>query len=393
MTTDFYSLLLSDSALALILLGLFLYVSRISRGIRGIATWGAAHLAYTVGASLLDGTAQELALSGQSQSVAWVAGTGGLLACAGLVGLGWSIILFVQQRPLSWLELALMPLCMGFSLVGWLFWNTIDAQGAAMSATEVLVLAVMIWHLRQLRLPPARLPAQLMMLGSAVLLVLYARDLIQALTGTYGPNETWVNVDLSTWYLLNFCMLMLTSFRAAESLRQSALRDPLTGALNRRGLNSELHGLYSKDPGGNGLALIAIDLDHFKSINDTHGHPFGDIVLQHFSDTVRHCIRENDLFVRNGGEEFLIIAPGADPDAALIMAERIRTQVMQLDFSPGAPKLRLTASLGISHSGTSTATFPILLQLADEALYKAKRKGRNRIEVSLLDGTRPMPVT
>lgn len=391
MTTDFYSLLISDSALALVLLGLFWYVSRISRGIRGIATWGAAHLAYTVGASLLDGTAQELVLSGNSHSVAWVAGIGGMLACAGLVGLAWSIILFVQQRSLSWLELALMPLCLGFSLVGWMTWNTIDAQGAAMSATEVLVLSVMIWHLRQLRLPPARLPAQLMMLGSAVLFVLYARDLIQALTGTYGPNEAWVNVDLSTWYLLNFCMLMLTSFRAAESLRQSALLDPLTGALNRRGLNNELHELHAKPSDGKGLALIAIDLDHFKSVNDTHGHPFGDIVLQRFSDTVRHCIRAGDLFVRNGGEEFLIIAPDADPEAALAMAERIRTQVMQLDFSPTAPKLQITTSLGIAHSSASTATFPILLRLADEALYKAKRKGRNRTETNLFDGAEAKP--
>ncbi|MCR6663926.1 MAG: GGDEF domain-containing protein [Luteimonas sp.] len=278
MTTDFYNLLLSDCALALILLGLFWYVSRISRGLRGIALWGVAHLVYSLGASMLDGTAQEFARTGNAEATFWIAGIGGMLACAGLVGLGWSIVLFVQQRPLKGLELALMPLCVGLSLAGWVFWGTADAQGAAMSATEVVVLALMFMQLRQLDTPPDRLPAQLMMAGCVVLSLLYGRDLWNALTGNYGPNEAWVNIDLSTWYLLNFCMLMLTSFRAAESLRQSAMFDPLTGALNRRGLNAELGNFRRKPAGAKGLAVIALDLDHFKSINDRHGHQTGDLV-------------------------------------------------------------------------------------------------------------------
>ncbi len=384
MTTDFYNLLLSDCALALILLGLFWYVSRISRGLRGIALWGVAHLAYSLGASMLDGTAQEFARTGNAEATYWITGLGGLLACIGLVGLGWSISLFVRQRPLSPGERWLMPLCMGMSVIGWIFWGTADAQGAAMSATEVLVLVLMFARLRKLDTPPSRLPARLMMAGCVVLSILYGSDLWNALSGNYGPNEAWVNIDLSTWYLLNFCMLMLTSFHAAESLRQSAMYDPLTGALNRRGLNTELAGFRQKPVGGRGLAVIALDLDHFKSINDRHGHQTGDLVLQHFSDTVRACIRNDDLFARLGGEEFIVVLADVGLDDAHRMAERIREQIMALELDAGSPSVDVTCSLGIGHASDAASNVQVLIRIADEALYDAKRLGRNRTEIRSL---------
>src|SRR5690606_35776572 len=102
------------------------------------------------------------------------------------------------------------------------------------------------------------------------------------------------------------CMLMLASFRAAEPLRRGALFDPLTGALNRRGLDNELQSHGGGSPSEQGLAVIALDLDHFKAVNDDHGHEAGDLVLQRFSDVVRGCIRSEDLFARLGGEEFML---------------------------------------------------------------------------------------
>lgn len=383
MTTDFYNLLLSDCALALVLLGLFWYVSRISPTLRGIAVWGVAHLVYSLGASMLDGTSQELASTGNAAAAYWISGLGGLLACGGLAGLAWSIILFVRQRPLTAGEKALMPLCLSFSLAGWLFVGTVDAQGAAMSAAEVVVLLLVLWHLRQLDTPPDRVPARLMMAGCAVLAILYGRDLWQALAGSYGPNEAWVNIDLSTWYLLNFCMLMLTSFRAAESLRQGALFDPLTGVLNRRGLNAELASAAGPADRGR-VSVLALDLDHFKSINDAHGHPAGDLVLQRFADAVRASIRGEDLFARVGGEEFVLVVRGLVPEDVLHMAERIRERVGALDFADVGAGMHVTCSLGIGH-GSATAGLPALMQVADEALYAAKRQGRDRIEVRRLD--------
>jgi len=384
MTTDFYNLLLSDCGLAVVLLVLFWYVQRISRGLRGIALWGVAHLVYSLGAAMLDGTTQELERSGEWHSAYWTAGLGGLLACAGLVGLAWSMIQFVGQRPLRAYEWALMPLCLGMSLAGWWFWGTVDAQGAAMSATEVLALLLVIAQLRLLNTAPDHVPARLMMAGCGVLLVLYGRDLLHAFTNRYGPNDSWVNLDISIWFLLNFCMLMLTSFRAGESLRLSALFDPLTGALNRRGLSSELRTHVESAPAGKGLAVIVMDLDHFKVINDVHGHETGDEVLQGFSDTVRACIRNDDLFARIGGEEFVVVLPDGSAESAQHMAERIRSEVAALEFAAhdSSVKVKVTVSAGVGAS-REPQVFPALMRIADQALYEAKRLGRNQVQVRL----------
>ena len=382
MTTDFYNLLLSDCGLAVVLLVLFWYVERISRGLRGIALWGMAHLVYSLGAAMLDGTTQELARSGDTHAAYWTAGIGGLLACAGLAGLGWSITQFVGQRALRRGEWMLMPLLLGLSLAGWAFWGTVDAQGAAMSAAEVLVLLILIAQLRHLNTPPDRLPARLMMAGCAVLAILYGRDLLSAFIGEYGPNDAWVNLDLSIWFLLNFCMLMLTSFRASESLRLSALFDPLTGALNRRGLSSELRTHVEAAPVGKGLAVIVMDLDNFKIINDVHGHETGDEVLQGFSDTVRACIRNDDLFARIGGEEFVVVLPDSSAESARHMAERIRTEVAALEFTAHDAPVKVTVSAGVGASREPQA-FPALMRIADQALYEAKRLGRNQVQMRL----------
>ncbi|MET0655545.1 MAG: GGDEF domain-containing protein [Pseudoxanthomonas sp.] len=382
MTTDFYNLLLSDCGLAVVLLVLFWYVERISRGLRGIALWGVAHLVYSLGAAMLDGTTQELARSGDSQAAYWTAGIGGLLACAGLAGLCWSVLQFVGQRALRRREWALMPLFLALSLAGWIFQGTVDAQGAAMSAAEVLMLLVLIAQLRHLNTAPDRLPARLMMMGCVVLLSLYGRDLLSAFVGEYGPNDAWVNLDISIWFLLNFCMLMLTSFRAGESLRLSALFDPLTGALNRRGLNSELRTHVETAPIGKGLAVIVMDLDNFKVVNDVHGHETGDEVLQGFSDTVRACIRSDDLFARIGGEEFVVVLPDSTAESARQMAERIRSEVAALAFSSQDRPVKVTVSAGVGAS-REPQVFTALMRTADQALYEAKRQGRNQVQVRL----------
>ena len=384
MTTDFYNLLLSDCALAAVLLALFFYVGKVSRGVRGIATWGVAHFLYSLGAAMLDGTAQTLVRAGDESLAAGIAAAGGLLACAGLVGLAWSIIQFVQQRALALWERALLPLCLAFSLVGVVLGGGVDAQGAAMSATEVIVLLVMLRHLLALRSAPDHVPARLMIVGCLVLLWLYGGDLLAALSGRYGPNPMWVNLDLSIWFLLNFCMLMLASFRAAEPLRRSALFDPLTGALNRRGLDNELQARGGRHGAEHGLAVIALDLDHFKAVNDDHGHEAGDLVLQRFSDVVRGCIRGDDLFARLGGEEFMLVLRDTQAETAQALAERIRQQVMGLEFAPSGAGIHVTVSLGVSFAADRNAPYDTLMRLADEALYAAKHKGRNRIEVRWL---------
>ena len=252
-----------------------------------------------------------------------------------------------------------------------------------MSATEVLVLLVLIGHLRHLNTAPDHVPARLMMLGCAVLLVLYGRDLLHAFTGQYASNEAWVNLDISIWFLLNFCMLMLTSFRAGESLRLSALFDPLTGALNRRGLNSELRIREDAAPGTMSVSVIVMDLDNFKTINDLHGHQAGDEVLQGFSDTVRACIRKDDLFARIGGEEFVLVLPDTNAEAARQLAERILGEVRALQFNVQEQPVQVTVSAGVGASSEPQG-FLALMRTADKALYEAKRLGRNQVQVHWL---------
>ena len=376
MTTDFYNLLLTDCALAAILLGLFWYVSRVSRGVRGIASWGLGHFFYSVGAAMLDGAATGLERAGSTTATAVVAATGGVLACGGLAVMAGAAIKFGQQRPLTRAEWMVVPGFVAMSLAAWLAGDAVDGQGAAMSVAELAMLAVVLWQLRGLDVPPLRVPARLVMLGCAVLAYLYGRDLLQALTGRYGPNDAWVNVDLSTWYLINFCMLMLASFRAAESLRQTAMLDPLTGTLNRRGLFARLDPELEQLTREAHLAVIALDLDHFKRVNDRYGHEIGDLVLQKLSDTICGQTREHDVFARTGGEEFVIVVTGPDAPNAQHLAERICQALATMRLDAPAPPVRVTASLGVAVSNRPMP-LSMLMRGADEALYTAKRAGRD----------------
>jgi two-component system, cell cycle response regulator len=130
------------------------------------------------------------------------------------------------------------------------------------------------------------------------------------------------------------------------------------------------------------VALLMIDLDHFKRVNDTHGHLVGDAVLRDVADLLLSGVRGSDFVGRFGGEEFLVVLPDTDDDGAASFAERIRERVDAHDFPgrDGAPPLRMTASIGV-------ATFPAaliesvedLFARADAALYRAKADGRNRV--------------
>jgi len=305
----------------------------------------------------------------------------GMAACAGMTGLAWAVVQFVQQRRLRRRELVWMPLALLLPVAAWCVAGTQDAQGVALSVIEVLALAVMIWQLRTLRSTPDRVPARLMMASCLLLISIYSSVVPGWFRGLFGMADMWVSTDLALWFMLNFCMLTLTSFHAAEALRRSALVDPLTGALNRRGLS---HGLdQRRSPGAatipDGVAVLALDLDRFKEINDQHGHQTGDRVLQAFSDTVRRCIRQDDLFARTGGEEFVVVSAGLDCEEAGQLAERIRSATEQMQL-PQHQGLRVGVSVGVACTARRTPVSD-LMDLADQALYAAKHGGRNRVEL------------
>ncbi len=156
------------------------------------------------------------------------------------------------------------------------------------------------------------------------------------------------------------------------ALDTAARCDPLTNLANRRALEATpLPACY---------ALIELDLDHFKQVNDGFGHDAGDRVLREVARVLRESVREQDQTFRLGGEEFLVLLPEADRATALRVAERIRLAVGQLDLVGAAPGGRLSVSLGVStKSGELPADFSAVMERADQALYTAKRQGRDRV--------------
>jgi diguanylate cyclase (GGDEF)-like protein/PAS domain S-box-containing protein len=169
--------------------------------------------------------------------------------------------------------------------------------------------------------------------------------------------------------------------RAFEKTQLQAQTDGLTGLINRRTLETELRGLLRQ---GRPFALALADLDHFKRLNDTHGHEEGDRSLRLFSHVMRQVLRDDDLVARWGGEEFLIALPDADSEAAIEVMSRIREHLARtLDGG----QVRFTASFGVTDS-TAAPSLQELIQLADIGLYLSKAAGRDRTSIGVSSDVR-----
>ena len=176
--------------------------------------------------------------------------------------------------------------------------------------------------------------------------------------------------------------LLAQSFDAMrERLGEQIGTDPLTGCLNRRALETRLRAeLRQARRRSNTLAILAIDVDHFKEINDTHGHPFGDLVLTDLAGIMQMTARDTDAVARLGGDEFIVVLPDTGWEGALIFAERMRRRVDEHTFASAKASMRLTISVGVALARGADAVSPAtLLQDADQSLYKAKSAGRNRV--------------
>lgn len=164
-----------------------------------------------------------------------------------------------------------------------------------------------------------------------------------------------------------------------ESLYVNATRDALTGLDNRYQMLSHLkHYMALASRRQIDLCLLLIDVDHFKSVNDTHGHPIGDVALQHLAGVLSRCSRESDLVARWGGEEFAISTPDSTLPNALRFAERLRQTVQDSPLVVGDLTIKMTISVGVALLG-ETDTLQVFFDKADKALYEAKQGGRNRV--------------
>ena len=184
-------------------------------------------------------------------------------------------------------------------------------------------------------------------------------------------------ICLTTLAGIGALSLALNQVRLARGHKRDAETDPLTGLLNRRALLGRIAGEIEGP-----AALVIFDMDHFKTINDLQGHPAGDDVLRAFGEILTLSSRSQGLAARLGGEEFALLLPGASLVTAAVLADGVRVRLAKRHFTGNGGTFSSTVSAGVSCSEETAIDFDSLLQDADNALYAAKRNGRDRVAVS-----------
>lgn len=178
--------------------------------------------------------------------------------------------------------------------------------------------------------------------------------------------------------------IAIANMKLREGLRDQSLRDALTGLNNRRSLiETARRELLRASRNGTPVSLVTLDIDHFKSFNDNHGHEAGDTVLRHVGEILKAGFTDGDLPCRLGGEEFVVLLPNCTIDEAALRAEELRARVEALNISYGDGMLpRVTVSVGVAAYPEAGIDLPEILRVADGALYRAKHRGRNRVELA-----------
>lgn len=177
-----------------------------------------------------------------------------------------------------------------------------------------------------------------------------------------------------------FSIMLMTYQWLARRLYIHATYDALTGVYNRYALLELSDTLeLTSDLSRTKWCLAMIDIDLFKSVNDMHGHPVGDLVLRNVAQTLKRSIRHNDILARYGGEEFAVVLPGADIEDAKIWAERVRRLIASTPITIGKASISVSVSIGLTESSTTEYRLPDLVKNADSALYQAKQSGRNKV--------------
>jgi diguanylate cyclase (GGDEF)-like protein len=239
----------------------------------------------------------------------------------------------------------------------------------------------------------SRWPAIFMLFAHGALFLLRT-PLVALLPWTPSNNNVFGSVWLTVLSFeallftisIAFILLAMAKERTELRHRTAAMVDPLTGIANRRAflhdatVLAKRHGVNPRP-----TAVLLIDLDHFKSINDRFGHALGDRVLEIFTDAARSSLRASDLIGRLGGEEFAAVLTDTSKEKALAAAERIREAFARTALKVDNRPVGATVSIGIVHCDGAALDIPELLAQADQALYFAKERGRNRVELAAVD--------
>ncbi len=211
------------------------------------------------------------------------------------------------------------------------------------------------------------------------------RDIGVLALGRTQPNYPFDAAQIQYGALFaQLVAVILDTTQLRESLREQAIRDPLTGLYNRRFMQETLtnqihHAFRTNEP----IGILLLDIDHFKSINDCYGHRAGDEVLQQVALFLKQHLRAGDIACRYGGEEFILILPGASLESTYERAQELRHQIEQFQFAMEEMQSnRLTISVGVAAFPQHASNSDGLIDCADEALYRAKQAGRNRVNIA-----------
>ncbi len=351
--------------------------------IRGVRQWAIANLCLSLGLSLAYFYAYP------TPGSHWVIVLGSMLIVSGISLQFTGIKAFKEERS-DW-RIVLLIICVALFLNVWfgVIHPDISARAIANSFLFSIIYAACARALLIRIEPPLRTAYWFTGLSFTVLaVVMLVRGVViwRSLPESYG---IYINTPLNPVSFFIACMiqlcvtfgfLLMLNYRLITDLQKIASRDALTGALNRRSLEAEATRLKARClRTGETLAVMMIDIDHFKLINDHYGHPVGDEVLRRLADITQNSIRPDDYFSRYGGEEFCILLRATTENEAWELAERLRQDYAKFILNVGGKSVNITVSIGVADSTSIGLEFTSLVSAADQALYRAKQDGRNQV--------------
>ncbi|MBN8217575.1 MAG: GGDEF domain-containing protein [Spirochaetes bacterium] len=382
MKLDFTTVGVLMIALSAIQTLFILYFAAVVQHYPGVKRWALGCLAIAVGIALIFLRARipaPLSLIAGNICIAWGAGciwTGSVRFTHG-----------IAPRWIPWAASA---------LVGFLFWlftlpfptfeGRVTVISLCLATFQGLTAYAFLRSRESRRIRSSRFTGLVFVIQAVVMLLripytflTHGRDPEASLqTQSLAINLAWILVS----HLLTVGFVLMITQRLVVDLRRAASVDFLTGLFNRRAGELRLQAELARSRRlGVGFHLLLLDVDHFKRVNDAHGHGVGDQVLKMVAEVLSGAVRGDDLVCRWGGEEFLVLLSTPDPALAYSAAERLRQGLQDRTFPASPQPIHCTVSIGVGHFLPPASTLDETIRRADAALYQAKHEGRNRVVV------------
>ena len=377
---EFRTMLFMTGLLAVALSMLLLAINSRTKILKGLKEWVFANL--LIGGAIITFTQVSLPLNIRAV-------IGGFLIVAGL-GLYYISIRIFDKRPIAWrsVQIALFIFILVKTGIAFLSENEYISVVFNTAVCMAITLATAVYLFKfasHKKSPEYRFTAVFFVIFTALTMwrfyVLCADRVapVEHLTEWTLNQITFLGCMLSV-LAINFGFISMVNARLAELLVYTAGHDWLTGMMNRGNLEKCAELLTLKTVKAKQTqAMLLMDLDHFKAINDSYGHLFGDQVIQMFAQLAKENMRDIDLLGRYGGEEFCIIMPNSTEKEALIVAERIRNKFENMQILFNEMPVKCTVSAGVCDSHQSGSDFRSMFSAVDKALYAAKEAGRNKV--------------